>query len=95
MIIRYEIKCRFCKKVTGTLDIPIDSRKHKGKTFSDEYFNIADSRCSDCEVKYGTFKEMEEEYRKKVKDDYEGFIQCMKRNNYKKEEFDKEVKNVV
>ena len=95
MIIRYEIKCRFCKAVTGTLDIPENSRKHKGKTFSDEYFNIADSRCSDCEIKYGKFKEMEEEYRKKVKDNYEGFKAIMKKCGYKKEIFDKELKNVV
>ncbi len=56
---KYTLKCRFCNKKVGELDLP------EGKSFNQEMF--ADIRCSDCEVKYGVYSNIIIEAEKKLR----------------------------
>jgi len=73
------LKCRFCGKETGKIE-----QTHILKPISDK--GILDTRCSDCEALYGTFKEIEEHWRfnvKKKEDTYENFKDLVAKSNYK------------
>jgi len=56
---KHILKCRFCDKKVGELDLP------KEQSFNSEMF--ADIRCSDCEEKYGYYKDIVLEAEQKLK----------------------------
>ena len=87
--IRHELKCRFCGKVTGTLDFP--PQFHVGKIIDDKYAGIVDVRCDICEAKYGKYKDMEVEYKRDIQNNHAEFLAFMEKAQYKKVEFDKEI----
>ena len=53
-MITHEIKCKFCNKVNGTIQIQ-EKFIPKDIKVDDKFCGIADSRCDDCEKKHGTF----------------------------------------
>ena len=55
---KHILKCRFCNKKVGELDL------QEGKSFNPEMF--ADIRCSDCESKYGSYKDIVAEAEQKL-----------------------------
>lgn len=78
----YELKCRFCQKITGELKFQYSLPSDIDKQF-------LDTRCDECEVKNGSIKEMEELHRlNKVKEPFEDFI---KKTNFKKSNFEKKI----
>lgn len=54
---------------------------------------IADSRCDDCSILYGTFREMEDSFRE-VGGTYDDFKLMLEKCEYKKPFFDAEVEKV-
>ena len=81
----YNLLCRFCQKHCGEYQYPDD--------VSIESLGIADIRCSDCEILYGSFSKMSQEYMTLGKT-YDEFLTIIKKADYKKDKFDKEVEKI-
>lgn len=90
MLKTYEIKCRFCGIKNGEIEVP------DNYSF-DPLTEIADSRCDLHEQQFGNYKEMENEYKMKIKKG--DFKKIMEKSEFKKNNFDielkKEIKNVI
>ena len=78
----YELCCRFCNKKTGEMKYP------EGISVSD--LHIADIRCSDCEITYGSYKQMHDEFLQDI-GNHDEFLTIIKKVDYKKANFDKEI----
>lgn len=53
---KHKIKCRFCNKIMGELELT--DEKFAGKTPTNAELGIADSRCDSCSALYGDYKKM-------------------------------------
>lgn len=60
----YTIKCKFCQKETGKIEL--SEERYKNISLTNGILGIEDSRCSECETEKGTYKE---EVDKKKKDE--------------------------
>ena len=81
----HNLTCRFCGKITGTYKYP------DNLTVAD--LGIADVRCRDCEVKNGSYKSMHDEFLRDC-GDHKAFLTTIKKADYKKVNFDKEVEKI-
>ena len=81
----YELKCRFCDKKTGEYKYP------DNLTVAD--LGIADVRCEDCEIKYGSYKELHDTFLQSVGDHSE-FLKVIAKSDYKKSKFDIEISKI-
>jgi len=87
-------KCRFTGEKLGTFQV---HKKHfPGRTdVSDEELRnsagIVDARCDNCTILHGSYKQMEIDARNKGLSQKE-FEDIIKKANYKKLDFDKEIK---
>lgn len=79
------LKCRFCSKITGEYQYP--------DNLSVADLGIADIRCETCEGKYGSFKEMADEFTRDI-DTYNKFKSVMIKSEYKRAKFDLEVAKI-
>lgn len=82
MLKTYEIKCRFCGAKNGEIKVPDDYP-------FDPLTEIADSRCDLHEQQFGNYKEMENEYKMKIKKG--DFKKIMEKSEFKREFFNKEL----
>ena len=79
------LKCRFCDKITGEYKYP------DNLTVAD--LGIADTRCEICEGKYGSFKEMSDEFTRDC-GTYDEFKTVIAKSEYKRAKFDLEVAKI-
>lgn len=86
----YEMKCRFCSLVTGTIEFK--SYQPMPKDMEDQFLDI---RCSSCEQLYGVIKDMEQAFLSKGVDKKFTFKDILKKTQYKKDKFDKELEKLV
>lgn len=85
---KYELKCRFCGKTTGQIDLP--DNNWKDKVITNELLGIADTRCSNCEIKNGSYKEMHDEFLRDI-GNHDEFLKMMAKTEFKKQNFDIEI----
>lgn len=83
---KYKIKCRFCGKKTGEIEIK-DNQIKEGEVINDQTLGISDARCSDCESEHGGYKEMEDIYRQEIGGTSDEFKEMIKLADYKKGNF--------
>ena len=77
--------CRFCGKQTGTYQYP--------SALNVEDLKIADVRCEDCEIKYGSYKQMHDEFLQDI-GNHDEFLKIIKKADYKKENFGVEIQKI-
>lgn len=87
---KLEITCRFCPKIVVTLEFG-PNQKLDFEALKAEFI---DTRCSEHEIEFGNFKEMEKDYLEKVEDSHDNFMELMKKSEYKKSIFDKELEKL-
>lgn len=88
MIHIYEIKCRFCGTVGGTIEYDPDRKFQPQRTPQDSDF--VDNRCDACTILHGTFQEMEVKVTQDLGLSYDDFKTLMVKCEYKKSLFKKE-----
>lgn len=81
----HELKCRFCDKVTGQIEIP--KRLSTPEVLTNEHFNITDIRCDDCELENGNFKEMSMIHERDMAKPYSEFLIEFEKHGYKADPF--------
>lgn len=79
---KYILRCRFCNKQTG------EYQYHSDLTIAD--LNIADIRCSECELLNGSYKEMHDEFLRDI-GNHDEFLKMMGKTEFKKQNFDIEI----
>ena len=83
------IHCDICGQITGTVQgVNMTEAEYKQST------SMMDSRCDTCINDHGSFKEMVEEYQKKLKasaTEAEAFV----KTNRKRGDFDKKVEKIL
>lgn len=84
-----DLKCRFCGQVGGKIEFP-DHRVIDEKEVLKTYVDL---RCVTCMALYGRYSHMEQEYRRKIHREGDGFNELMEACEFKKPIFD--VKMVV
>ena len=77
-----QLKCRFCSKITGQYTYP--------DNLTVEDLGIADIRCSDHEIEFGSYSKMEQDFKGTHKD----FISIMEKSEYKRSKFDTEIAKI-
>lgn len=80
----YEILCRFCSNVNGTIELPDNSPVPE----------ITDSRCDTHRVEFGEYGVMELKFKREIKGTHEEFLKAMEKAEYKKDKMDVEIKKL-
>jgi len=78
----YNLTCRFCNKKCGEYQYPED--------LNVKDLGIADVRCSDHEIEFGSYSKMEQDF----KGTHKEFISIMEKSEYKRSKFDAEVDKI-
>ena len=81
----YQIKCRFCSNVNGTIELQDDSLVPE----------IVDSRCDTHKVEFGEYKDMEVKFRREVRGTHEEFLKIMEKAEFKKDKMDVEIEDII
>jgi len=85
MLKTLQLKCRFCSKITGEYKYP------DNLTVAD--LGIADVRCEQHEQEFGSYKKMHDEFLQDI-GNHDEFLTIIKKVDYKKDNFDKEVEKI-
>jgi len=80
-----QLKCRFCGKITGEYKYP------DNLTVAD--LGIADVRCDQHEIEFGSYSKMSQEFEQLGKT-HDEFLATIKKADYKKVNFDVEVSKI-
>ena len=87
--IKVELKDRFTGEKTG--EIILSSKFHNENDLSYDYLGIEDIRSDDSIIKFGSYSEMEVEYKTKTKKTHNEWKKFIKSCDYKRSEFDKKI----
>ena len=79
------MSCQICGAEVGSTYSELSLDEFRAKN------NIVDQRCSDCNLTHGTFRELLDEYKDKMKED-ESKAEVFVAKNRKRADFDKELK---